>query len=555
MRHNLILSVLAAAAIAFGIAGYVQADDSKKTEAPVLGQSWKKVRDSLDAAYGELQDGAGVKPADICDDDTFLRRIYLDLTGAPPSPEEIVAFNPGGRDVERNRGQEKREAIVEKLLASPEFSDHMATWWRVVMTEREGNGNYHNMLDEYLRKAFAENRPWNKVVHELIAVEGDSRENPAMGYLLNFENDRVAMSGLTSKIFLGRQIQCAECHDHPYEDWKMDDFEGFTGFFRLFRTGARNMGDDRWWYTIDTPVSNQMDVAKKLRLKGKYKVPQYLGAEAYQYEQEKTLRRSLADWMTGNDNPWFREMTVNRYLDYFLGVGFINPVDDFNSFNQPPLPVVMEIMGKDFAASGFDMRYLIRAITTSKIYQREVNPNRTNREDRIYYSRQYVRSLTPELVENSIFKVFGIDRLNPHGVVRDVPDNKLTEEEKRWKMTRDRIRNYKGYVRRLIRDAWGGDPVIKDVDNHDGNILQALMFLNAELIPQGVNHSLQEILAKYEHPADRIKLIFMTVLGRKPSARDIARMNAIVAKWDGGDTVYEDLFVALMNTTEFVNRH
>jgi hypothetical protein len=230
-------------------------------------------------------------------------------------------------------------------------------------------------------------------------------------------------------------------------------------------------------------------------------------------------------------------------------------VDDFNSFNQPPLPVVMEIMGKDFAASGFDMRYLIRAITTSKIYQREVNPNRTNREDRIYYSRQYVRSLTPEMVENSIFKVVGIDRLNPHGVVRDVPDNKLTEEEKRWKMTRDRIRNYKGYVRRLIRDAWGGDPVIKDVDNHDGNILQALMFLNAELIPQGVNHSLQEILAKYEHPADRIKLIFMTVLGRKPSARDIARMNAIVAKWDGGDTVYEDLFVALMNTTEFVNRH
>src|SRR5690606_30332866 len=131
-------------------------------------------------------------------------------------------------------------------------------------------------------------------------------------------------------------------------------------------------------------------------------------------------------------------------------------VDDFNSFNQPPLPLVMEIMGKDFAASGFDTRYLLRAITTSKIYQREVQPNRTNREDRIYYSRQYVRSLTPEMVEATIFKIMGVDRLNPHGHVPDLPDNKLTADEKAFKATRDRINGYKNRVRRMIRDAWGG---------------------------------------------------------------------------------------------------
>jgi hypothetical protein len=555
MLRFLIPAVLACAAVVFGIAGQIQADDSKKTEAPTLGQSWAKIRDSLDHAYDQLQKDAGVKPADLCDDDTFLRRIYLDLTGMPPSPAEIEAFNPGGRDGQRRRGQEKREAIVDKLLDSPEFANHMATWWRVVMTEREGNGNYHNMLEGFLRESFAANRPWDDVVHELIAVNGDSRENPAMGYLLNFENDRVAMSGMTSKIFLGRQIQCAECHDHPYEDWKMDDFEGFAGFYRLFNTRAQTENNVTWWYTSDTEAKDRTDLERKLRLKGRYKVPQYLGADAYQYQPAKSLRESLADWMTSADNAWFREMTVNRYLDYFLGVGFINPVDDFNSLNQPLLPVVMEIMGKDFAASGFDTRYIIRAITTSKIYQREVQPNRTNREDRLYYSRQYVRSLTPEMIERTIFKIMGIDRLNPHGNVPDVAEDKLTEEEKRWRTTRDRIRGYKGYVGRLIRDAWGGDPVIKDVDNHDGNILQALMFLNAELVPQGLNHSLKEILDRTDNSAERIRLIFMTVLGRKPTARDAARMNAIVANWKGGDRVYEDLFVALMNTTEFVNRH
>ena len=554
----LLLALLTVACLVAAAYGVKADEPAGRDTTPQLGKDWRQLRDSMDAAYEALQADAGVKPNPIADDSVFLRRVYLDLTGAPPSIAEINEFAPGRRDANGLKGQEKREAIVDKLLASPEFAEHMATWWRVVLAERQGDGIYQTYLQRYLSEAFAANRPWNQMAHEMLAATGKTPDNPALGFLLTFENDKPAMAGQVSKVFLGRQIQCAECHDHPYEAWSMDDFESYAAFFRLFSTGAKGDGADRYWFSNDQAIKNDVDVRNRLRLKGKYKLPRFLGDKDWQYDSGKTIRESLADWITNPENPWFREMTVNRYLDYFMGVGFVNPVDDFNSMNEPALPVVMEVMGKDFAASGFDIRYLIRAIVTSKMYQRAVDPNRTNRQDRVYYSRNFVRALTPEMVERSILKITGIDRLNPHLPVPNVADDKLSADEKKAKQIRDWISGYKASLRLLIRNAWGGDPVVKDVDEHDGNILQALMFMNADLLPGHLNNSLKDILAKYPHPKDKIKratAIFMTVLGREPDTRDKQILNGTFANWKGGDEVYEDLFIALMNTTEFVNRH
>lgn len=555
MSRLVVPLVLALSAVLCGVAGFVSAD--RKTEAPALGQDFRKLRDALDDAYELLQKDAGVKAVRIADDHTYLRRVYLDLTGAPPSPAEIAAFNPGGRDAERRSGQAKREALVEKLIESPEFAEHMASWWRVVMTEREGGARFNGMLEGYLRDAFTENRPWNEVVNGLIGAQGRTPGTPALGYLLTFQNDRAAMAGSVSRVFLGRQIQCAECHDHPYEaDWGMDDFEAFAGFFRLFRTASQGEGAEQYWTNVDTPVRNETELQRRLRLSGKYKLPRFIGEGEYEFNAEKPLRAALADWVTSADNGWFREMTVNRYLDYLMGVGFVNPVDDFNSFNTATIPVVMEVMGADFAASGFDTRYLVRAITTSRMYQREVSPNRTNRNDRMFYSRQFVRSLTPEMVERSILKVMGVERLNRHGYVPDLPDRQLSGEQMQWKGTRERINAYRGYIRRQVALAFAGEPIVKDVDDHGGSILQALMFMNAELFPANLNHALKEILETYSSDNDRARMIYMTVLGRKPTGRDVAVLNATVARWgEGGEAEYQDLFIALMNTTEFVNRH
>ncbi len=556
-RTPLIVTLGLASIVCLGIAHFsASAQDptpEKDTSSqPKLGGDWRKLRDSLDGLFDQLHKEKGIKAANIANDAVFIRRVYLDLLGRPPSPSEIDAFAPERKRADGLRGQAKREALIDELMATKEYAEHFAAFWRVVMVGR-GDNWYDRSLENFLGTALHENRSWSQITTELVAAKGRTPENPAIGYLGSFENDKAAMTGITAKVFLGKQIQCAECHEHPYEDWSTDDFEAMQGFFRLFSVGARGEGAQRYWFSQDTEIHNRHDVSAKVRLRGKYKLPKYLGGDEYEFRSGETLRDSLATWMTSADNKWFREMTVNRYMAYFLGLGFVTPVDDFNSINEPTFPVVLEVMGKDFAASGFDLRYLIRAITTSKLYQRETSLNRSNRNDWIYYSRGYVRKLTPEQVENSIRAVVGIEALNPFQPVRDVPDSKLTDDEKRNKGIANAVNGWKNNLHRLMRDAYNGDPEIRELSDYDGTLIQALLLMNAPLLgPASLDNNLKKILRDYGSHKDRVYQIFMTVLGRKPTKDDIALINGFMPAWTGQDEQrYEDLFMALMNTTEF----
>ncbi|MCB9933895.1 MAG: DUF1549 domain-containing protein [Planctomycetes bacterium] len=561
LQRSALLSGLALTALLFGVLSEygVRADDIKKTEAKEqkLGQDWSAMRDGLNGLFGELQKDANIKPSKICDDDTFLRRIYLDLLGRPPLPAEIEAFNPGRKDAEGRKGSEKREALIERLLAHPEHAEHFADYWMVTMIGRDADGNARKYLRQYLRQAFADNKPWNELVYTLVAAKGKTPENPELGYLMAFQNLKADMAGITSKVFMGKQIQCAECHDHPYEHWTQDDFEGMEAFFRPFSTGQKGDGANRYWFNNDQPIRNEMELVRRSGMKGKYKGPTFLGGDTIKFEADKAPREALGEWLTSADNHWFRNMTVNRYMAYFLGMGFVTPVDDFNSINEPTFPVVLEQMGKDFAASGFNTHYIIKAICSSELYQREVDTNRTNRDDFMYYSRSFVKRLTPEQIQRSIMNVIGVERLNQTPEIRDVPENQLTEEEKAQKKIRDGVQNWKNNLARLMRDAYGADPQMYEFGDFDGTIIQALMMMNADLLNTGMlKNAVTDIVARYPSHKDRIYQIFMTVLGRKPSKMDLAILNATFANWGGSDNAaYEDLFVALMNTTEFITNH
>jgi hypothetical protein len=535
--------------------------DHKKSEteaAPAaLGQDWHKMRKGLNEVFDQLQKDAGIKASRICDDDTFLRRVYLDLMGRPPLPEEIEDFNPGRRDSKGRKGEKKREALIDKLLKEPEHFQHFADWWMVTLIGRDADGNSKRYLHRYLQQAFSENKPWSDMVYDMVAGQGRTPDHPEIGYLMSFQNRKTDMAGVTSKVFLGKQIQCAQCHDHPYEDWTTDDFEGMQAFFKLFNTGAKGRGQDRYWYTKDRDVHNKHEASAKVRLKGKYMFPTYLGRKTWEFEDGANLRQALGKWMTGKDNRWFRNMSVNRYMAYFLGMGFVTPVDDFNSINTPTFPVVLEMMGKDFAASGFDTNYLIRAICNSNMYQREVDTNRTNRDDFKFYSHTYVKRLTPEQIRRSILHVIGVERLNEQKPVRDVPDDKLTDDEKKIKSINNQVNGWKNNINRLMRDAYGGDPQMYEFGNFDGTIIQALMMMNADLMgPMSLKNCVRDIMDRYDNRHDRILHIFMTVLGRKPSKVDSAILNGTVVRWGGeSEQAYTDLVLALMNTTEFITNH
>ena len=525
----------------------------EQTEATVvMGKDWRLVRDALDTVYDELQKANNLRTTKACDDSTFLRRVFLDLLGVPPAPADIEAFRPGRADSKGRRGQEKREALVAELLARPECADNFAEYMRVQCIGRDKGGELNNLLESYFRRAFLENWGWDRTVRELVGAQGRTPQSPGVAYLVAFQNVRADLTGTTSRLFMGKQIQCAECHDHPFEHWKTDDFEGLQGFFALANSGTRGDGPDRYWFAEDRPLPNSnSELASRVR-SGRNRLPKYLGGELYKLDKQRSLRQALAAWMTTPENKWFREMTVNRFFAYFLGMGFVNPIDDFNSINQASSPVILEQMGKDFAASGFDLRYLMQAICTSKQYQRQAVPTKYNRNDRVYYSRFFVRKLAPEQVYRSVLKVTGIEALNT-GPIRNVPEAQLTEQEKHWRAMQGRVNGYKGNLARLFRDAYGSDEPEKAFDDYSGSILQALMLLNFSVVGEGgLRTNLTEILAATKDPTRRVQMIYQTVLGRDPTSREWAILRNQMATWPAGEGQYEDLFVVLMNTTDFV---
>lgn len=560
MRLKLtILALVASLSVGCWLASLAQAQQHHAPRVK-LGQYWRTLRDAMDRTFEQLQQADGVTPTEIVDDGIYLRRIYLDLTGAPPSPAEIEAFNPGGKDRAGRTGQKKREAIVETLLDSPASHEHLAQWWTTVLISRNEpnfgrSGRY--TLQPYLTESFKKNTPFDTLVRGLFGAAGSKDGTPYWGYFQEMmaTQDLGYVSGHTSRVFLGRQVQCAECHDHHLGDWKQDDFEAWQAFFKSFIASRDVMGETWLYLQPDLKFRSLKDVETALKLKGKYKLPRYLDGTDWKPRAGKTIREDLADWMTSKDNPWFREMTVNRWLQYFLGFGIVNPVDDFTSINDPNIPVILRVMGEDFAASGFDTRYLIQAITTSRLYQRKAAPNPTGSQDRIYYSRQQVRALTPEMLARSIVKVLNLEELNPKS--RGSSSKQALRRGVQLATRADDIsvETYKVRLAAMLHEAFDGVQVIKEVDDRGGGMMQALMFMNAEILPRNLEYSLTSILKRHKRDDARIEQIYMTVLGRKPDADELRTVQAEVKRWAGPTTAWEDLFLALMCTTEFSNRN
>ncbi|MEE9312178.1 MAG: DUF1549 domain-containing protein, partial [Planctomycetota bacterium] len=419
MKSKLLLTALASmAVVCLFVSGQTTHAEDKTTEAETKKKAekmaeWSELRDGLDDAFEELQKDAEIKPSRLADDNVFLRRLYLDLIGRPPTPEEIDAFKPGRKNAGKLKGQAKREWMIDQLLKSPEYNAHWGRHWAVLCNGRNGNVNYLRLLTQHFADQFSKTRKFGEIVDSILTATGDTRTNKGIGYLANFGNRKNDVAGITSKVFLGKQIQCAQCHDHPYEKWTTDDFEGMEAFFRLTSTGNKGQGKNRYWTIRDRAKGpTKHHVSGGVKMKGKYLFPTYLGRVTYEFDADKTLRQSFSTWMTSKDNSWFREMTVNRYMAYFMGVGFVVPVDDFNSLNEATFPKILDAMALTLAANDYDLDYLVKAICSSQMYQRESKTTRKNRHDRAYYTHQFVRRLTPEQIMQSVEHVIGVRRFN-----------------------------------------------------------------------------------------------------------------------------------------------
>ena len=333
-------------------------------------------------------------PAELCTDAEFLRRISLDLTGLPPSLEQVKAFLADPRD-----SQAKRNLRIVELLESSEYTDHWTLKWsdlllanRKFVTEK-GVWGYRN----WIRSAIGQNKPYDKFVSELVTANGSTFQNPAANYYRVSREPATAMENLT-QVFLGTRFSCNKCHDHPFERWTQGQYYQLSAYFSAIGRKPGTVAEEEIIFPLR---SAQAVVNPRSNAPAAAKFP-FEHAGAGVVDAHSDLREQLAQWLTSKDNPYFATALVNRYWSYLMGRGIIDPVDDIRSSNPASNAELLKALADDFVAHDMDMKHLLRTIVQSHAYQRSFKTNKWNEDDTENYSHFVPRRLTAEQLFDAI---------------------------------------------------------------------------------------------------------------------------------------------------------
>lgn len=494
--------------------------------------------DSMVQAEWKLQ---GVVPAAPVDDARFLRRIYIDIVGTIP-PAQVVS------DFLADRSPDKRAKAVEALLDSPRYAENWTNYWNhLLMAGRAENVRFVDRaaFRQWLYGEFDHNVPWNKFVYDLITASGQNsaggpggramvgaksvamvdpdtgaKINGATNWILKYQGKPEDLSGNASRIFLGVQIQCAQCHDHKTEKWKQDDFRRFTACFvnsRPRQLVADKMAKDYRVELIDVnrpPIfrGNNLKMLAAAKNAQPYLQAQPAALDGADFSGTANRRQALAAWMTAPENPWFAEAIVNRMWSHFLGRGFVEPVDDFRSSNPATLPVLLKQLSDDFKANDYDLKHLIKMICGSQVYQLSATATGKPDQGNTLWARYRLKAMGPD---ETLDAVIAATNLQP-------------VLEKQFGANVDQM---KANVQRQFSFLFDVDEEFEQKE-FEGTIPQALMLLNGSLTNRGVGPipgtALADVLAMPGGDEAKIESLYLRTLSRKPSAAELARWTAFL---------------------------
>jgi hypothetical protein len=564
---------------------------------------------AIDAAIRAEWKTEGITPSARADDARFLRRAYIDIVGVIPSADAVAAFMV-------DTSPDKRAKVIDSLVASPAYAEHWATYWGDVLIGRalRDAAVDQNAFHAWLRDEFAKNTPWNTLVYDLMTATGQnsgggkrngyvvtptpgsstmaapmasasddddgvgpgapSNVNGAVNWTLKYANTPQDLAGSAAKTFLGVQIQCAQCHDHKTEKWKQTDFEKFANCFTRTRlvkidTGPA-MGNVRRveLRDLDRPAPRfrkNEDTRDILPAK-----PTTL--EGGDLSQSKEVRAAIAAWFVDAKNPWFAEEIVNRMWGHMIGRGFVDPVDDIRPSNPATMQPLLDRLAADFVAHKYDLRYLIREIAATEVYQLSASPTPNPREkleaEHKLWARFRMAPLGPEELIASVLRATDLEE-----AVRRNP---------RLDMDKIRLQLAKSYG--FLFDV---DEEF-DHDSFDGTITQALTLLNGAFVGGGASDlpggALSAVMAAPGDDASKIAQLYLRTVSRPPTSDEIAFWQKYVADTQAappgaprpkpkGDALeklamrgaagsrdprtqaFEDMFWALINSSEFVFNH
>ena len=333
-------------------------------------------------------------PSEIASDAEFLRRVYLDLIGIPPIPEETRAFlaEPGEQRLKRSR-------CIDKLMARSEFVDHWAVKWGDLFQNTRkfvGDKGVWEYRD-WIRRSLAANKPYDQWVREVLTAQGSTFENPAANFFRIAKNPKVAME-TTTQVFLGIRMVCAQCHDHPFEQWTQNQYYQMAAFFSTI--GVKEGIDSQ--EEIVYVKRNEEERNIKHPKSGNIVPAKYLFGDSKGLSQEGDRRGDLVRWLTSKDNPYFAKAVANRVWSYFFGRGIIDPVDDIRAGNPPSNEPLLAALTKDLTDHNFDLRHLIRTIVNSRTYQLTYRTNEWNQGDEVNFSHALPRRLPAETLFDAI---------------------------------------------------------------------------------------------------------------------------------------------------------
>jgi hypothetical protein len=522
----------------------------------------------VDALLVKRQVEQKLAPAPIVDDARFLRRATLDLTGTLPTPEAIRAFLQDPRP-------DRRARAIDTLLASPAYATHLtAVWDELLMGARPSPPIVdRGAFRRWLNRRFADDVPWNQVVFDLVSASGlnslggeamlprheppadvDMREaqagvNGAVNWLTRYRDAPQDLAGSTSRIFLGVQIQCAQCHDHKTEAWKQTDFRRFTAAFAKTRpvpldvkgemVGIRRIDvrdEDRIVRGGKMAPPEWREIAKQ--------PPTALDGTPLQSPRP---RRALAGWVVADANPWFARATVNRAWAQLTGRGFVEPVDDFRPSNPPEAPEVLEALAQDFKGHGYDLKRLLRTICLTAAYQRSaIAPEQAVASE--LWTRGRLRPLSAEQLLNTLVSATGA----------------VPVLEQRAEKQGKTLAEVKFQLQRDVTFLFDVDEEGED-DSFTGTVPQALMLLNGNLVNGALRpiagSTLDEVLA-LPTDAQRLELLYLRTLSRPPTVEERDAWTAEVQTAGGKKgnprprkELYEDLLWALLNSSELQFNH
>lgn len=500
-----------------------------------------------------------ILPSGLCTDEEFVRRVYLDLTGLPPSADDVRKFVNDART-----SREKRDALVDALVGSPAYVEHWTNKWAdLLQVNRKFLGEPGaRALREWIKKAVAGNMPYDQFAHAILTASGSNVENPPAAYYKVLRTPDEVMEN-TTQLFLAVRFNCNKCHDHPFERWTQDQYYETAAFFaQIDRTEDPKYKGKKIGGTAVEGAKPLVEVIADVKTgdvkherTGAIAPPKFPFSHADMPPANLPRREQAAEWITSPANPYFAMSYVNRMWSYLLGVGIIEPVDDIRAGNPPTNPELLNRLTQEFVASGFDTRKLVTTICKSRTYQLTIATNKWNKDDEQNYSHALPRRLPAEVLFDSIHRATGsLSRLPglPAGArAAQLLDSNVELPGGFLELFGKPVRESACECERSNTMMLG--PVLAMVN---GPIV-------SEAIKDPANH-ITQFTAAHKDDAQVVEEVYLSVLNRKPNSAeaaagvtalrsataDFARLTKIAQEKDDRFTAYQKTIEAKQKSWE-----